>query len=757
MIHNRRAIFDIGADGPKGTAEVLPPGSFLITFNGVQVPLGATVSAGSILRGTSTTITIRVTNSGASSLDWTSYNFGGTSAAWYTNTDGVATLLPSGDFMDLVFRFSPPANTTAGTYSNEFTMFSDGEPTGQIITFTITHAVTEPEPEPGVEPPVPPTGFTATAGDGYIDYSWTGVSTAQTYQVQGGIQAGGPYATFGHQTADLFKRVTGLTNGTTYYAVVYAQNADTGTSGESLEVACTPVKPPDPDPDPELGTPVISSVAVGPTHCVPRWGAVATATLYYIRVRNLAGTIVADGSTSALTALITGLSPSTAYDVKVSAFNGTIESPESEAYRITTASSGGGPGTPALPREDTMTVYMNLNSWINNPYNNTANIRKAPACSLAGATPMRTYGELVGPVLAAEPSGHRMLMLFHVGTGRTDIPDINTGQTPYSFVESQGYALDSIHKEAFIEFVEGLDCDPEIVALDEENLGYGGAYLLPFWDTLGANGPERAAKFAGIFADETLRKRLPPKLRVSSVAELSLIDNRYLHPNSYLAGEWNQYILSGRAKSLKSVVVDSFVQVRGVAPRYFNYDDERMTRARRRTDGMVLPAANRAMGELTSFPLYITTNTNPWFILGDSWREAAGLEPLTKAPRWNAFISHINTMRGCRNPSFNWHGQLRYDGDNRPFVANPQNAVELLKHAAAMGHREHVWFASTVDSQDEINEYQSIIERIEVGSAPVRRLPAIPLDADSVTTAGVTTTYDEEAWTAGGSYEPVEV
>jgi len=758
MIHARRAYLDFGAVGPKGSAETLPPGAFLVTFQGAQVPLGfgTSVSAGSILRGTSTTLTIRVANSGASTLDWLAYEKSGASSAWWTNTDGAATSLAAGDYQDLVFTFAPPANQAAGTYATEFALSAGPVPLYET-TFTITHTVTEPEPEPDTEPPVAPSGFKATAGDGYIDYQWNGVATAETYLLDGGTVQGGPYTVFEFQQAGLSKRVTGLTNGTPYYAVVYALNTITGTSGPATEVACTPRKPPDPDPDPALGTPEITSVSAGQTFVTVRWGGVFGATLYYIRVRNAGGTIVAEGSTATLVATITGLTASTAYTVKVSAFNGTIESPESAPYAFTTSATGSGPGTPALPREDTMTVYMIYNSWIDNPFNNTANIRKVMSTSLAGPTPMRTYGELVGAALANEPSGHRMLSLFHVGSGRTDLVDLATGVTPYTFVESQGYANDSVWAEGMLDFWAGLGVDPEIVALDEENLGYGNAgYLLPFWDTLGASGPERASKFAQIFASETLRKRLPPKLRVSSVAAMSLIDNLYQHPNSYLAGEWNQYILSKRAESLKRIVIDTCVQVRGTVPRYFNYDDERMVRARLRLDGMNYPASTRAMGTITSMPLYIAAQTNTNFILGDGWRAAAGLAPLTKAPRWNDFIRHVNAMRGARQPQFNWFARLRYNGDNVAFDANPQNAVDLLKHAAAMGQREHVWFATNA-TQSEMNEYQQVIERIEVGTLPARRLPQIPLDADRVVTGDVVTEYDEDAWTAGGTYGPVEV
>jgi hypothetical protein len=758
MIRNRRTFPDIGAVSPKGTAETLPSGAFRITYAGQDVT-NATVSAGSILAGTSTTVTIRVANSGAASLDWLVYTKSGTSSAWYTNTDGAAVALGPGDFQDLVFTFAVPSATSAGTYSTEFVFEANATPTYEA-SVTLSHTVTVDVPEPDVEPPVPPTGIIATATDGGFTLAWTAAQGATTYLARIALVSGGPYSLDEQQVSTTSAAFTGRTNGVPIYGVVYSQNALTGTSGPSVEFTVTPVKPPGPDPDPSLDAPTITSVSVGHTYCVPRWTAVNTADLYYVRVYNTSGTLVADASTAQLTAAITGLTASTSYDVKVSAYDAglAIESPESDAYRITTTASGGGPGTPALPRADTMTVYCMNNFGVAPTFNATGNIRKVPGLSLAGNTSMRSLGQLLGQTVAQEPIDHRMIILAHVGTGRTDIPDLSTGVTPYTFVESLGYGNDSAWSEGMLEFWGGFgDVDPVYIALDEENRGYQNIpILMPLWEFLGASGPERAAKFVEIYANPTLLARLPLALRKSSVSELSLIDNQYIHPNSYLAGVWDAWVLKQRAKDLTTIAVDTYEQRWGRRPRFFNYDDRRATRARKEIFGKPMPAGDVAMGTISALPLYLQTHTNPYSILNDGHRAALGLPLLTKAYRWNLFIEYLNQQRACKTDTMPHLTPLRYDGDNRTANANPQNAVDLMKHVAAMGIREQVWFSPSV-SGSEITEYQSIVERIEVLARPTRRLPVIPYDAESVTTNGVTTTYDEYAWTPGWTYDPVEV
>jgi hypothetical protein len=97
------------------------------------------------------------------------------------------------------------------------------------INFTVNNA-----------PPSAPTGVQAVAGNGQVTVSWNAVAGATSYNLywrtspgvtkQNGTKIAGASSPYVH---------TGLTNGTTYYYVVTAQNAN-GESVESGEVSATP-------------------------------------------------------------------------------------------------------------------------------------------------------------------------------------------------------------------------------------------------------------------------------------------------------------------------------------------------------------------------------------------------------------------------------------------------------------------------------------------------------------------------------------
>jgi len=87
-------------------------------------------------------------------------------------------------------------------------------------------------------PPQPPTGLSATPGNGQVSLSWTASSGATSYNVKRSTVSGGPYTTAGSPTGTSFTN-TGLTNGSTYFYVVTAVNAS-GESVNSTEVSATP-------------------------------------------------------------------------------------------------------------------------------------------------------------------------------------------------------------------------------------------------------------------------------------------------------------------------------------------------------------------------------------------------------------------------------------------------------------------------------------------------------------------------------------
>jgi fibronectin type 3 domain-containing protein len=91
----------------------------------------------------------------------------------------------------------------------------------------------------GGSPPAAPTGLTATAGNAQVALSWSASSGATAYDVKRSTVSGSGYATVSSPTSTSYTN-TGLTNGTTYFFVVAAKNAN-GSSANSSQVSATPV------------------------------------------------------------------------------------------------------------------------------------------------------------------------------------------------------------------------------------------------------------------------------------------------------------------------------------------------------------------------------------------------------------------------------------------------------------------------------------------------------------------------------------
>ena len=93
----------------------------------------------------------------------------------------------------------------------------------------------------GGQPPATPSGLTATAGNQQVGLTWSAVTTASSYHVKRGTVSGGPYSTIASPTTTSYTD-TSLTNGTAYYYVVSAVNAN-GESANSSEKSATPTIP----------------------------------------------------------------------------------------------------------------------------------------------------------------------------------------------------------------------------------------------------------------------------------------------------------------------------------------------------------------------------------------------------------------------------------------------------------------------------------------------------------------------------------
>ena len=91
---------------------------------------------------------------------------------------------------------------------------------------------------PAGSAPSSPSALSATGGNAQVSLSWTASGGAISYNVKRSLTSGGPYSTVASPTGTSYTN-TGLTNGTTYYYVVTAVNAN-GESGNSNQANATP-------------------------------------------------------------------------------------------------------------------------------------------------------------------------------------------------------------------------------------------------------------------------------------------------------------------------------------------------------------------------------------------------------------------------------------------------------------------------------------------------------------------------------------
>jgi hypothetical protein len=123
-------------------------------------------------------------------------------------------------------------------------------------------------------PPATPTGLAATPSNHLVSLTWNTTTTASSYNVKHSTASGGPYTHVANATVSN-DTDTGLANGTTYYYVLSAVNAN-GESANSSEVSATPNIPPPGVPTGLTATAANLQVALA-------WNAITGATSYNVK------------------------------------------------------------------------------------------------------------------------------------------------------------------------------------------------------------------------------------------------------------------------------------------------------------------------------------------------------------------------------------------------------------------------------------------------------------------------------------------
>ena len=195
-----------------------------------------------------------------------------------------------------------------------------------------------PPPPADTTPPAVPTGLSATPGDGQVSLDWADNAEPDLagYQVHRGTNSGGPYSQLASIGTLSEYTDTGLTNGSTYYYVVTAEDGSGNRSADSDQASATPTEPAPPADTTPLAVPagLSATPADGQVHL--DWADNTEPDLVGYNVHR--STISSAGSSSLVASHVslsaytdTGLTNGTTYYYTVTAVDGSgNQSPDSE-------------------------------------------------------------------------------------------------------------------------------------------------------------------------------------------------------------------------------------------------------------------------------------------------------------------------------------------------------------------------------------------------------------------------------------------
>jgi fibronectin type 3 domain-containing protein len=187
---------------------------------------------------------------------------------------------------------------------------------------------TEAQVTPACVPPSPPTGVTATPGDGEIALTWTASTGATSYQVSRNTTGTGSFTPIATPTTTNYLDKP-VTNGAAYYYVVGASNGSCASPNSAVASATAVCTPP--------SVPGTITATAGDTKVTLSWGGSTPAPASYSlqRKTGASGTWATIASPTVASYADNGLTNDTVYYYQVSASNGSCSSVYNTAVSAT--------------------------------------------------------------------------------------------------------------------------------------------------------------------------------------------------------------------------------------------------------------------------------------------------------------------------------------------------------------------------------------------------------------------------------------
>ncbi|NBX75308.1 MAG: fibronectin type III domain-containing protein, partial [Proteobacteria bacterium] len=299
-------IFKVAAVNEAGTGTYSSNSSAVVPFTSPDAPSGVSGVPGNTQ--VSLSWNAPASDGGSAITDYVIEYSSNNGTSWTTFSDGTSTStssVVSGLTNGTAYIFRVAAVNAAGPQGYSPSSLS-------IIPFTI----------PGA-----PTGATGTPGNTQVSLSWTapssnGGSAITDYVIQYSSNSGTSWSTFSDGTStSTSATVTGLTNGTAYIFQVAAVNAAGTGSYSTGSASVTPYTNPG-APTGVIGTAGNTQVSLSWTAPSSNGGsAINDFVIQYSSNSGTSWTTFSDGTSTATSAIVTGLTNGTAYIFQVAAVN----------------------------------------------------------------------------------------------------------------------------------------------------------------------------------------------------------------------------------------------------------------------------------------------------------------------------------------------------------------------------------------------------------------------------------------------------